>query len=57
MGLTEEDIRTRAYILWEKAGQPAGQMDNFWYMAEKELIEERQVQGEAPIWMQDLAAN
>lgn len=57
MALTEEDIRTLAYMLWEKAGQPAGQMDAFWYEAEKELIAERQAQGEVPPWLLDLAAN
>jgi hypothetical protein len=56
MSLTEEDIRNRAYILWEKAGQPAGQMDTFWYEAEKELIAERREQGEVPFYIPDLAA-
>ena len=56
MSLTEEDIRNRAYILWEKAGQPAGQMDTFWYEAEKELIAERKEQGEVPSYLPDLAA-
>lgn len=56
MSLTEEDIRKRAYILWEKAEQPAGQIDTFWYEAEKELIAERREQGEVPSYLPDLAA-
>ena len=51
MSLTEEDIRTRAYILWDEAGQPAGQMDTFWYKAEKELIAERKEQGDMPSYL------
>ena len=57
MPLTEEDIRSRAYILWEKAGQPAGQMDDFWYEAEKELIAELTERGDAPCYLPDLAAS
>jgi len=57
MALTEDDIRTQAHILWEKAGQPAGQMDTFWYEAEKELIAERKEQGDVPSYLPDLAAN
>ncbi|MBI3759279.1 MAG: DUF2934 domain-containing protein [Deltaproteobacteria bacterium] len=40
-GLTEEAIRTRAYLLWKAAGEPAGRMDVFWYAAERELLVER----------------
>ena len=39
-GPTEEEIRTRAYHLWNAAGEPDGTMDRFWYMAEKELLAE-----------------
>ena len=38
--LTEQDIRTRAYKLWQAAGGP-NHMDVFWYRAEKELLRER----------------
>ncbi|MBR1071188.1 hypothetical protein ABIF65_011476 [Bradyrhizobium japonicum] len=55
-GLTEQDIRSRAYLLWEMAGQPAGQMDTFWYKAEKELIAERKEQGDVPSYLPNLAA-
>ncbi|WP_348637494.1 DUF2934 domain-containing protein [Bradyrhizobium sp. ISRA443] len=39
--LTEQDIRTRAYKLWQTAGRPNIKMDAFWYEAEKELLAER----------------
>ena len=32
----EEDIRTRAYDLWRKAGEPGGRVDEFWKLAEQE---------------------
>lgn len=39
--LSEEEIRIRAYVLWEAAGQPNGKsMDMFWYEAEKQLLDE-----------------
>lgn len=41
-GLTEENIRSRAYLLWEKAGQPTGQMDVYWYEAENLLVRGRE---------------
>jgi len=39
--LSEEKIRQRAYQLWKEAGEPPGDMDTFWYRAEKQLLEER----------------
>ncbi|WP_074127206.1 DUF2934 domain-containing protein [Bradyrhizobium sp. NAS96.2] len=39
--LTEQNIRTRAYRLWQAAGEPNIKFDAFWYQAEKELLEER----------------
>lgn len=47
-GMSEEEIRNRAYHLWREAGEPAGRMDIFWYEAEKELLAERSEQGELP---------
>jgi hypothetical protein len=44
-GLSEEDIRRRAYYLWTQAGEPPGRMDTFWYQAEKALLAERTEQG------------
>ena len=52
-GLSEEDIRVRAYKLWKEAGEPAGKMDTFWYEAEKQLLKERSEQGEVPPGMTD----
>lgn len=31
----KEDVRTQAYLLWEAAGCPEGQEDEFWYKAKK----------------------
>ncbi|WP_314950898.1 DUF2934 domain-containing protein [Bradyrhizobium cosmicum] len=52
-GISEEDIRDRAYHLWREAGEPAGPMDTFWYQAEKQLLAERTGQGELPPGMTD----
>jgi hypothetical protein len=51
--LTEDEIRTRAYLLWKAAGEPEGNIDTFWYQAEKELIEESRTTGELPPGMTD----
>jgi hypothetical protein len=45
--LTEEDIRTRAYKLWQAAGEH-NKMDAFWYQAEKELLADRASENSAP---------
>ncbi|MET4176293.1 hypothetical protein ABIB99_007413 [Bradyrhizobium sp. LA6.1] len=37
----EDDIRARAYKLWEAAGKPEGRMDEFWYEAERQLKAEQ----------------
>jgi len=36
---TEDQIRIRAHKLWEQAGKPEGQEDEFWHQAERELQE------------------
>ena len=36
-----EEIRARAYKLWEEAGKPEGRIDEFWFKAEEQLKEER----------------
>jgi len=42
MGQAElDEIRARAYKLWEEAGQPNGRIDEFWFQAEQQLNEER----------------
>jgi hypothetical protein len=34
---TEEQIRKRAFELWEQAGKPDGREDEFWNQAQREL--------------------
>lgn len=36
----EDDIRDRAYALWQEAGSPEGREEEFWHRAERELSEE-----------------
>ena len=36
-----EEIRARAYKLWEEAGKPEGRIDEFWFKAKEQLKEER----------------
>lgn len=35
--ITEEQVRTVAYRLWEEAGCPEGKADEFWGRARQEL--------------------
>ena len=37
---TDEQIRSRAHQLWEQAGKPEGREDEFWRLAEQELLNE-----------------
>jgi hypothetical protein len=37
---TEEQIRARAYKLWQQAGEPAGRDEEFYHQAEQELRNE-----------------
>ena len=37
---TDDQIRTRAHQLWEQAGKPEGREDEFWRLAEQELLNE-----------------
>jgi hypothetical protein len=41
MKVNIEDIRTRAYQLWQLAGEPEGKEDLFWLEAERELREKQ----------------
>jgi hypothetical protein len=34
---TEEEIRARAFKLWEAAGSPCDREQEFWFLAEREL--------------------
>ncbi len=36
----DQEIRNRAYYLWEKAGRPAGHEHDFWAQAAREVEEE-----------------
>jgi hypothetical protein len=38
-GPSEDEIRIRAHQLWELAGRPQGNEDQFWLEAERELRE------------------
>lgn len=38
--LHEDDIRSRAYALWQRDGSPEGQDRDYWERAERELSEE-----------------
>jgi hypothetical protein len=35
---TEEEIKRRAYELWEQAGKPEGRAEEFYSLAEQELL-------------------
>ena len=37
---TEDEIKRRAYKLWEKAGSPKGRDEDFYHRAEQELRNE-----------------
>jgi hypothetical protein len=37
----EDEIRERAHQLWEQAGKPDGQDEQFWREAERQLRDER----------------
>lgn len=51
---TAEEIRHRAFQLWQEAGEPEGKSDAFWYQAEQELLsEESSERGELPPGMTD----
>lgn len=37
----EDEIRARAYRLWEEAGRPDRGMDDFWLEAERQIKDEQ----------------
>jgi hypothetical protein len=37
---TEQEIKKRAYEIWERNGKPEGKEDEFWRLAEQELRNE-----------------
>lgn len=36
----QEQVRERAYAIWLREGNPDGRAEQFWLMAEEELLEE-----------------
>ncbi len=38
----EQNIRTRAYLLWEAEGHMNGRMDDYWYRADDRIRAEAQ---------------
>lgn len=40
MTATEEEIRQRAFELWEAAGRPPDREDEFWHEAERQFKDE-----------------
>jgi DUF2934 family protein len=40
---TDEQIRERAYQLWEKLGRPEGRAEEFWHLAEQDLVNEDRI--------------
>lgn len=52
--IEENRIRDRAYQLWEDAGQPEDREQEFWYQAERELVEEDEVDLSAEASVLDL---
>ncbi|WP_375599540.1 DUF2934 domain-containing protein [Devosia sp. Naph2] len=50
----QDKIRERAFQLWDKAGQPEGREQEFWYEAERELAEEDEVDTSAEASKLDL---
>jgi hypothetical protein len=37
---SKKEIAARAYKLWEQNGQPEGREEEFWHLAEQELLNE-----------------
>jgi hypothetical protein len=38
----QQQVRERAYAIWQREGSPAGSAEQFWLMAEEELLAEGQ---------------
>jgi DUF2934 family protein len=36
----DEVVAARAYELWEQAGKPEGRDEDFWHLAEQQLLDE-----------------
>jgi hypothetical protein len=44
----EDEVRRRAYELWEQYGRPEGGEEEFWFKAEREINEARGVDRATP---------
>ena len=44
----QEKVRERAYAIWLREGSPDGQAEQFWLMAEEELLAEGQGRTSVP---------
>ena len=56
----QQRVRERAYAIWQRQGNPDGAAEQFWLMAEEELLAEgqgpsHQLTGERPNQAQDEA--
>jgi Protein of unknown function (DUF2934) len=38
----QQQVRERAYAIWQREGSPAGSAEQFWLMAEEELLAQGQ---------------
>ena len=47
--ISEDDIRARAYALWEADGRPDGSHDAHWLEALRQLTEEAEAAAAAPV--------
>jgi hypothetical protein len=39
---SDKEIAARAYKIWEERGRPEGKEEEFWHLAEQELLNEDQ---------------
>ena len=44
----QQRVRERAYAIWQREGNPDGAAEQFWLMAEEELLAEEQESLEQP---------
>jgi hypothetical protein len=44
----QQRVRERAYAIWQRAGNPDGAAEQFWLMAEEELLSEVQAPSSEP---------
>jgi Protein of unknown function (DUF2934) len=44
----QQRVRERAYAIWQREGNPDGAAEQFWLMAEEELLAEEQESSSTP---------